>query len=135
MCPTNDPPLNQQLDTMLRRDIELLSFVRKLLWAMLGEISSNVRQIRVWRAEDKFVTHVTLHEDRAYDRECATGWQYHCEDEECFRDKVDMRIEICPRPLVAPPPPASIPLVDCVPIYIECVVNDPTDCDDEEGAV
>lgn len=131
----NDLLLDQQLDTMRRRELELLSFVRKLLWAMLGEISSNVRQTLVWRTEDKLVTHVTLHEDRAYDRECAGGWQYLCEDEECFRDKVDMQIETCARPRVAPSSPANIPLVDCVAVYLECRLNDPTNSDDEESAV
>jgi hypothetical protein len=135
MYRTNAPLLDQQLNTLQRRELELLSFVRRLLWTMLGEISSNVRQILVWREEQMFVTHVTLHEDRLYDRENAGGWQYVCEDEEIFRDRIDMRIEVCPRPQVAPPAPASIPLVDCVAVYVECVVSDPSESDDEASAV
>ncbi len=122
MYQMNDPLLNPELSAMQRQELELLSFVRRLLWTMQGEISSNIRQIVVWRTESVFVTHVTLHEDRAYDRENVAGWKYTCEDEEAFRDKADMRIEICPRPHVAPSPPSSIPLADCVAIYAECTV-------------
>ncbi len=122
MYQTNDPLLNPQLSAMQRQELELLSFVRRLLWTMQGEISSNIRRIVVWRTESVFVTHVTLHEDRPYDRENVAGWKYTCEDEEAFRGKADMRVEICPRPHLAPPPPSSIPLADCIAIYLECTV-------------
>lgn len=123
MYRTNDPLLQQQLNAMQKRELELLSFVRRLLWAMLGEISSNIRTIVVWREESVFVTHVTLHEERAYDRENASGWKFVCEDEEDYRDRIDLRIDICPRPQATPQPPASVPLADCIAIYVECVAD------------